>query len=354
MKKICGFTLVELMVVLTVIGAAAVGGGARLRRPREARRGGGAQGKPGGDARCARQALRRRRQVSALARGAGGEALPARDPAPILSRSRPAPGSRCRRTIRRRAGCTTCAAARRAMSAGRTEQGFTLAGALIVIGAARRRPGRLRRDRLARRAAREGAGAALRRQPVQAGDRRLLRAHARRGEALPAEAGRSARGQAPSDAAAAPAQALRRSDHRQARVGPGRRARGRHHGRATACRRAKPIKSGGFLTRDSAFSEATGYSDWQFIHMPLIPAGRRARSPADRGIHKVFHVHGEQRARAGLNGAVLLPASDAATGVAPRRLRNSSGRLRPRRARRAQPRAVVGPAGSGVAPRSRC
>jgi type II secretory pathway pseudopilin PulG len=35
---------------------------------------------------------------------------------------------------------------------------------------------------------------------------------------------------------------------------------------------AKPIKSGGFLSRDSAFSEAAGYSDWQFIHLPLIPA----------------------------------------------------------------------------------
>src|SRR5688572_5387167 len=52
---------------------------------------------------------------------------------PIRSRSRRAPGWRCRRTIPRRAASTTCAARRRAMSAGSREQGFTLAGAMLLV-----------------------------------------------------------------------------------------------------------------------------------------------------------------------------------------------------------------------------
>jgi type II secretory pathway pseudopilin PulG len=39
----------------------------------------------------------------------------------------------------------------------------------------------------------------------------------------------------------------------------------------------KPIKSGGFLARDSAFADAAGdenrnYASWQFVYTPVIPA----------------------------------------------------------------------------------
>ena len=80
MKKIRGFTLVELMVVLTVIALLLsvvvpdyVG---RMKRAEEAV----LQENLTRDARRARQALRRRRQVSGHARGAGLQALPALDP----------------------------------------------------------------------------------------------------------------------------------------------------------------------------------------------------------------------------------------------------------------------------------
>src|SRR5262249_37310513 len=53
----------------------------------------------------------------------------------IPSRTRPRPGSRSRPKIPRKAASTTCAAPRKAMSAGRRERGFTLVGMLIAVAA---------------------------------------------------------------------------------------------------------------------------------------------------------------------------------------------------------------------------
>ena len=125
-----------------------------------ARRGGGTEGEPGGHARRARQALRRRRQVSRLDPGAGRQALPAQPSRPTRSRSRRPPGSPVPPTDPQQGASSTCAAARRAMSAGR-QQGFTLIAALILLAADGRGPGRVHRARLLRDAAREGGGAAV-------------------------------------------------------------------------------------------------------------------------------------------------------------------------------------------------
>jgi type II secretory pathway pseudopilin PulG len=41
---------------------------------------------------------------------------------------------------------------------------------------------------------------------------------------------------------------------------------------------AAPIKSGGFLARDRALAEAEHYSDWRFIHTPAILVAPPARA----------------------------------------------------------------------------
>jgi type II secretory pathway pseudopilin PulG len=49
---------------------------------------------------------------------------------------------------------------------------------------------------------------------------------------------------------------------------------------------AQPVKTGGFLGRDGAFSEAASYSAWQFVYtpaIPAVPATRGAAAPAPPG-----------------------------------------------------------------------
>ena len=168
-----------------------------------------------------------------------------------------------------------CAAAQRAMSAGRREKGFTLAGALIVtalLGAGLAAYGEIASHAAQREKEqellfvghqfRQAIGAyyertpgAVKRFPEKLDDllqdkrHPMAQRHLRRLYADPMT------GKREWGTVAAPEGGIM----------------GVYSLSAT-----KPIKSGGFLLRDRSLSEAAGYTEWQFVYTPVIPAAPAA------------------------------------------------------------------------------